>query len=325
MYAVPLVDQPLVSLMFGSHLSIAGGLTNALIQARELNLDCVQVFTKNQRQWNVKPLTDDERDRWRNELAAMDWTDGQSAARVVSHNSYLVNLASPDESAREKSIELQRKELERCEALDIPLLVAHPGAHLGPARSPKEANDLTGEPSAEERTGLDRIADALNQLHRDLPGYRVMTCLETTVGSGTNLGYAFHHLRYIREHTREPERVGYCFDTCHVTAAGYDMSTDSKAKAVLDEWDDVCGFEGLYCFHLNDSIGEIGSRKDRHAHIAEGTCGVSCFRAIVNHPRFQTVPKILETPKEETPKGEQWDLENIRRLKRLIRSPAGSR
>lgn len=311
--------------MFGSHLSIAGGMVNALTKARELKLDCVQIFTKNQRQWKVKPLADDEKQAWLDELGAMNWNTRGEPARVVSHNSYLINMASPDKPSRTKSINLQREEMERCESLDIPLLVSHPGAHLGTARSPKEPNDLTAEPSEDEKAGLDRIIAALDQLHRDLPGYRVITCLETTVGSGTNLGYAFHHLKYLREGVKEPERVGFCFDTCHVTAAGYDMTTDAKAAAVLDEWDDVCGFDGLYCFHFNDSIGAVGSRKDRHAHIAEGTCGRSCFRAIVNHPRFQSVPKVLETPKEDTPKGVPWDTENIRRLKRLIRPPVASR
>lgn len=311
--------------MFGSHLSIAGGMVNALAKARELELDCVQVFTKNQRQWKSKPLADDERATWLDELGAMNWNTGLKPAHVVSHNSYLVNMASPDADAWRKSVDLQRDELERCEALDIPLLVAHPGAHLGAARSPKEPNDLTAEPSADEKAGLDRIVNALDQLHGELPGYRVITCLETTVGSGTNLGYAFHHLRYLRERVKAPERIGFCFDTCHVTAAGYDMTTDAKAEAVLSEWDDVCGFDGLYCFHFNDSVGAVGSRKDRHAHIADGTCGLSCFRAIVNHPRFRSVPKILETPKEDTPKGEPWDVENVRRLKRLIHPPVASR
>jgi deoxyribonuclease-4 len=145
------------------------------------------------------------------------------------------------------------------------------------------------------------------------------------VGAGTNLGYAFHHLAYIRERVREPDRVGFCFDTCHVTAAGYDMTTDKSAKAVLREFDRTCGLRHLRVFHMNDSVGAIGSRSDRHAHIGHGTCGLSCFRAIVNRRSFDRVPKILETPKGATEKGVEWDTVNLRRLRRMARRPASRR
>ena len=211
--------------MFGSHLSIAGGLHLALEKAGELELDCVQVFTKNQRQWRAKPLTNEEVADWRSALKSLGWDRQRGPSRVVAHNTYLINMGSPDPEAWEKSLATQRIELERCEALGIPLCVAHPGAHLGASRKPGEPNRLEGEPTTDERAGLDRIAAALDRIHADLPGYRVLTCLETTVGSGTNLGYDFHHLAYIREKVKAPERIAFCFDTCHVTAAGYDMST----------------------------------------------------------------------------------------------------
>ena len=305
------------SFMFGSHLSIAGGMTNALEEAARLKLDCVQVFTKNQRQWRVSPLDPAEREAWLRGLDDMGWR-GSKAARVVSHNSYLVNMASPDATARSRSLGLQREEIERCEALEIPLLVAHPGAHLGEARKPGDPNDLAAAPSRDEMDGLKRIAKSLDRLHADLPGYRTITCLETTVGSGTNLGYAFHHLATVRELVKAPERVGFCFDTCHVVAAGYDMGTDAAARAVLRDFGRICGLDRLLVFHLNDSVGTLGSRKDRHAHIGEGACGKSCFRSIVNHRRFSDVPKILETPKGTTDRGTPWDLVNVRRLKRLV-------
>ena len=305
--------------MFGSHLSIAGGMTNALDAAVALELDCVQVFTKNQRQWSAKPLAEADCDAWLAQLDAIGWrTTAGSAPRTVSHNSYLINLASPDPATREKSLALQRIELERCEALDIPLLVAHPGAHLGGTRLPKEPNTLDGSMRADEIAGLDRIVAALDQLHRELPGYRVLTCLETTVGSGTNLGYDFHHLAYLRDRVAEPARVGFCLDTCHVTAAGYDMTSDAKAAAVLEAFDAICGLDHLHVMHINDSIGAVGSRKDRHAHIGEGTCGDSCFRAVVNHPRLRDVPKILETPKEDAADGRPMDRINVERLKSLM-------
>jgi deoxyribonuclease-4 len=166
---------------------------------------------------------------------------------------------------------------------------------------------------------------ALDRIHRELSGYRTLTCLETTAGTGTNLGYAFHHLAFIREHVREPERIGFCFDTCHVVAAGYDMATDRAAAAVLGRFGAICGHRHLAVFHLNDSVGAVGSRKDRHAHIGHGSCGLSCFRTIVNRRGFARVPKILETPKGDNERGVAWDLANIRRLKRLIRRQAASR
>lgn len=287
---------------------------NALIEAQRLRFDCVQVFTANQRQWAVPPLGAAARDAWLAKLADLGWTR-RAPARIASHNCYLVNLASPDRALWLRSLRRQRAELERCEALRIPYCVTHPGAHLGcvlPA-----AGRPGADTTADERAGLRRVAWALDRLHRELPGYRVVTCLETTAGTGTNLGYSFHHLARIREMVAEPRRVGFCFDTCHVTAAGYDMSTDAGAAGVLKEFRRVCGRGQPRVFHLNDSVGAVGSRRDRHAHIGRGACGLSCFRAIVNTPGFARVPKILETPKGMDARGVAWDVRNIRRLKRM--------
>lgn len=314
--------------MFGSHLSIAGGMVNALQKAGELKLDCVQVFTKNQRQWAVKPLADTDRDAWLAELTRMGWLEDPlpgGSRCVVSHNSYLINLASPDPEAWERSCALQRVELERCEALRIPFCVSHPGAHLGESRKPAEPNVLDGTLTRDERAGLARIAKALDRLHRENRGGTTITCLETTVGAGTNLGYDFHHLARIRDLVKQPERVGFCLDTCHVTAAGYDMTTRARADDVLGRFDEICGLSSLYVVHVNDSLGAVGSRKDRHAHIGLGTCGMACFEAVVNHPGLADVPMVLETPKEDDDKGRPWDLVNIRRLKRLIARPVPSR
>ncbi|MCA9291589.1 MAG: deoxyribonuclease IV [Phycisphaerales bacterium] len=303
--------------MYGSHLSVAGGMVNALDEAARLRLDCVQVFTKNQRQWSSRPLDEDAVRAWHTRRRELGWHRKRPRGRVVSHNSYLINLASPDPAAWRRSIDVQRIEMERCETLDIPFLVAHPGAHLGDARPTGTPHDLDAPPTKAERAGLTRIARALDRLHADLPGLKVVTCLETTVGSGSNLGYAFHHLAFIRDAVAAPDRVGFCLDTCHVTAAGYDMTTDDRAAAVLRLFNKTCGVKHLHVVHVNDSVGAVGSRKDRHAHIGEGCCGRSCFRAIVNHPRLRTVPKILETPKGEGPGGHPWDVINVRRLKRL--------
>jgi deoxyribonuclease-4 len=304
--------------VFGAHLSVAGGLVNALTEVRSLRLDCVQVFTRNQRQWSARALGTDEQAAWRAGLKDLGWHRRRGPDRTVSHNSYLVNLASSDRVVRRKSLVAQRAELERCEMLGIPLCVIHPGAHLGrPWRSDEPVPG--GPPSRDELAGLKRVIKALDRIHRDLPGYRALTCLETTAGAGTTLGYSFEQLALIRGHVREPHRVGYCFDTCHVTAAGYDMTTEAGAAAVLRRFDEVCGRRHVRVFHLNDSVGPLGSRRDRHAHIGHGTCGLSCFRTIVNLRAFARVPKIIETPKGTNEKGVPWDVVNIRRLKRLMR------
>lgn len=292
-------------------------MSNALITAAELKMDCVQVFTKNQRQWNANPLQEHEIESWLNELQNNGWNDNE---HTVSHNSYLINLASPDHGARKKSMALQREEIERCEILRIPYLVSHPGARLGTPRSRSDANALAQQPTAEELEGLQRIVMSLDQLHEELPGYSTITCLETTVGSGTNLGYDFQHLAWIHSHVTQPERVAFCFDTCHVTAAGYDMSTMAKARMVLQQFDDIAGLSNIKVFHLNDSVGAIGSRIDRHAHIGEGKCGRSCFKAIVELPIFDLVPKILETSKEDSPLGKPMDLVNISILRRMAKA-----
>lgn len=318
------LDAPL---LLGSHLSVAGGLSNALLEAKRLEMGCVQVFTRNQRQWSAKPITEEERRDWLAALRDLGWLDettGSVGARVVSHNSYLVNMASPDAATRERSIEAQRAELERCEALRIPLCVMHPGAHLDPAGRPGGASKPpappAGTPTPAELAGLRRVAEALDRLHRELPGFHVRTLLETTAGTGTNLGYDFAHLAIVRDLLREPERVGFCFDTCHVVAAGYPMASAQDATETWQRWDATCGLGAIRAFHLNDSVGACGSRTDRHAHIGLGACGDECFRAVVNQPRFRGVPMILETPKGEDARGRNWDLVNIERLRGLVGS-----
>jgi deoxyribonuclease-4 len=291
-------------------------MVNALHDAEKQGMECVQVFTKNQRQWKAKPLVDEEVVLWLSALQELGW---DKTNRVVSHNSYLVNMASPDAEAQNKSVALQREEIERCEQLHIPYLVSHPGARLGTPRKRGEPNNIEAPISKEELSGLQRIVNSLDKIHNDLLGYKTMTCLETTVGSGTNLGYDFRHLGWIKSHVAEPGRIGFCFDTCHVTAAGYDMSSEEKAKKVLETFDTSAGLEHIQVFHLNDSIGTVGSRLDRHAHIGDGTCGLSCFEAIVQDAQFVNVPKILETSKEENENGELMDMVNIATLRKMAK------
>ncbi len=289
--------------MFGSHLSVAGGLENALIEAQKLGFECVQVFTKNQRQWHAKPLTDEQVAAWKKHLK------GSGIKKTVSHDSYLINLASTNRDTREKSIRLFVDEVERCEALGIPYLVTHPGAHLGLG----------------EKKGLERVAKALDRVHKSLAGYDTLTCLEITAGQGSSLGYRFEHLREIIDRVREPERLRVCFDTAHALAAGYDLTSAAGAKSVFQEFDSVLGLDLLRVFHLNDSKVERGKRVDRHEHIGYGYVALAAFGYIVNHAKFRRVPKILETPKELDDQGEEWDVVNVRALQGLIRSKAKKR
>lgn len=304
---------------FGSHLSIAGGMVNAIDEARRLRMDTVQVFTKNQRQWKVSPLKEEDRAAWLEGLRSAGWE-----SRTVAHDSYLINLASPDKELWEKSVRVMREEIERCEALSIPYLVSHPGAHMG------EGVDK----------GLRKIARAYKRLFRETRGGRTMVCLEDTAGGGTTLGRTFEELgdlkRYIEDAAGADAegRVGFCFDTCHALAAGYDLASheggdgtgkkrtraeaEELAGGVLDEFDSICGLGNLRVVHLNDSVGARGSRRDRHAHIGQGNVAMGAFAAVVNRPELSDVPMILETPKGENDKGVAWDTVNLRRLRRLV-------
>ncbi len=314
-------ETPCEHWRIGAHLSAAGALSVAIEEGVALRFGAVQIFTRNQRQWTTKPLAEDEIAAFTAARAGTVFTDG---TRLVSHNSYLVNLASPDPTNRAKSLDCERAELERCEQLGILTSVAHPGAHLcgegGTPRKPKDPNDLESEPTADELAGLKRIAASIDQLHRDLKGYKVRIALETTTGSGTNLGYAFHHLGLIRSMVKAPERVAFCIDTCHVYAAGYAVATAVQAKATLERFDAEAGLSAVAAIHMNDSEGAFASRKDLHAHIGEGGCGEAWFRAVLRNPAFALVPKVLETEKGEDAKGILWDRLNADRLARLAGS-----
>jgi deoxyribonuclease IV len=312
-------------MLFGSHLSIAGAMTNALDEGASLGLDTVQVFTKNQRQWKVKPLEDEARDAWNERVKELGW-----GGRTVAHDSYLINLASPDDELWEKSIALMREEIERCHALGITHLVSHPGAHMRKEMDPDEAVEA----------GLQRIADAYARLFKETRSCAdVVMCFENTAGGGTTLGRTFEHLARLAELVHEKagplaeRRVGFCFDTCHALAAGYDLAStktgDGSGKKrtiaegraiaddVLDEFDAVCGLDRLLVVHCNDSKGALGSRIDRHEHIGKGCVGKGAFAAVLNRPELARVPLVLETPKGEDDSGTPWDTVNLRTLRRL--------
>lgn len=296
--------------MFGSHLSIAGDMCNALAAAQELTLDTVQVFTKNQRQWKVKPLDDANADEWVRRLRDLGWTES-----AVSHNSYLINLASPNDELWDKSLNLQREEIERCERLEIPFLVSHPGAHTGSGVD----------------AGLARIADAYSTLLHDTRGYRTVICLENTVGGGSNLGGPFEHLATIRNLLldRIPEeaerRIAFCFDTCHALAFGHDVRTPDTVRETLSSFEALCGAGAIKVAHFNDSKTPFGSHKDRHEHISLGHIGPEGFRALVNHPALRNIPKVLETPKEDHDSGRPWDAVNLELLRSFLAPSAPAR
>ncbi|MCC6970333.1 MAG: deoxyribonuclease IV [Phycisphaerales bacterium] len=288
--------------MFGSHLSIAGSMLTALDEAQRLCFDTVQVFTKNQQQWAAKPLDPAMVRDWNARVAILGWGD-----RMVSHASYLINLATHQDELWRKSIDLMTDEIERCETLGIRYLVHHPGSFVGHTLD----------------AGLTRIADAYRELFNRTRGYQTVSCLEDTAGGGSTIGGPFEDLARLRsiiiDKTGEPPRIAYCLDSCHMHAFGHDLSTREAAEKALDHFHATCGIENLRVFHLNDSKGIVGSRLDRHAHIGEGTIGApnlaaSGFAAIVNHPVVARVPKILETPKENRADGVPWDIVNRARL-----------
>lgn len=305
------------SLWVGAHLSVSGGLHLAAEEAKALHFGGLQIFTRNQRVWSTPPLQADEIAAFRAACADSVFAE---FGRIVSHNSYLVNLASPDEEARAKSIACECAELERCEQLGIGASVAHPGAHLGAPRKPKDPNDLFSEPNGDELDGLRRIAASLDVVHAQLRGYRVRVALETTTGSGTNLGYTFRHLAIIRDLVKAPERVAFCIDTCHIVSSGYGHATAKDAATTLAAFDKICGLEHVAVMHMNDSKAPAASRRDLHEHIGHGSCGKPIFEAVMQHPKLARVPKALETEKGDAPCGKSWDLVNANALVLMARA-----
>jgi deoxyribonuclease-4 len=283
--------------MFGAHMSIAGGFDQAAERACRAGCDCFQIFVKNQRQWRAAPIDD---------AALLRWRWGRSDAcpgPVVAHSSYLINLASPVVAMRHRSISALVDELRRCERLGIGDLVLHPGSHMGRG----------------DNAGLRRVASALGVALQRTEDARTRILLETTAGQGTALGARFEHLAELLERANLPSRVGVCLDTCHVFAAGYDISTQEGYGRVMDQLDAVVGVGRVACIHLNDSRAACGSRVDRHEHIGEGKIGRTAFKCLVNDTRWENIPKILETPKGRDARGRDLDRVNLARLRRMRR------
>ena len=277
---------------FGAHESVSGGLHLAFARIDTVGGQALQIFTRNQRQWRHPPLAATEVDQFLQEQSRHE------GMIVASHASYLVNLAAGEEGLRRRSIDAFVEELRRCEQLQVPYVVLHPGAHGGDGLE----------------AGLARLVASLDEVLATVPGSS-MVLLETTAGQGTGLGGTFEELALIRQRVRVPERIGVCLDTCHVFAAGYDIRTKSSYQSVMHDFDQSIGLQHLHLFHLNDSKKELGSRVDRHEHIGVGCIGLDGFRWLVNDNRFIKHAMILETPKGDDL---QEDIENLRTLRRLL-------
>ncbi len=284
-------------LQFGAHMSIAGGVSQALDRAASVGSNAVQVFTKNNRQWSGPPLDHADVERWHTQKALL------GIDYAVSHASYLINLASHKDDLWEKSLWSHQDEIRRAHAYGIAHVVLHPGAHTG--------SGVT--------VGIARIATALNRIHAATPDCGdTLTLLELMAGQGTTLGRSFNELRQIIALVEDKSRVGVCTDTCHAFAAGYDLRSAESYTAVMAEIEEEIGLATVKCWHFNDSKGALGSHLDRHEHIGQGQIGVDGFRHIINDPRWYGIPMLLETPKEDDLKE---DAENLAQLCSLAADP----
>ena len=280
-------------MLLGAHMSISGGMFMSLERGKSIGCQTIQVFTKNANQWKAKLLTKKDIEDY------LEHQRKTGISPVVAHDSYLINLASPDPESYEKSIEAFFIEMERAEKLGIPYLIFHPGAHLG---------------SGEEE-GLKRIADSINRVYKRARGFSLKLLLETTAGQGTNLGYSFEQLARIIDLVDKKKYMGVCYDTCHTFAAGYDIRDKSSYNKTFEDFDRVIGLERLKVFHINDSKKGLGSRIDRHEHIGKGMLGIEAFRLLLNDKQFKDTPMILETPKGKEMKE---DIMNLKILRGLI-------
>lgn len=258
----------------GAHVSTSGGVNKAPANGVQLGCEAIQIFTKNQMQWRAKPFTPSEIESYREEFEKSD------LQIAVSHDSYLINLGSPEEAKLAQSFSSFEDEVERCEQLGIPYLVFHPGSHVG----------------AGEKLGLATIASSLNQVLKEKKGYKTQLLLETTAGQGSNLGYQFEQLAEIIGMVKENDRLGICVDSCHIFAAGYDIRSGAVYEETFQLFDSIIGLSKIKAFHLNDSKKGLASKVDRHEHIGEGAIGLEAFRLIVNDDRFHGLPMLLETP-----------------------------
>jgi deoxyribonuclease-4 len=279
--------------LLGAHMSIAGEVGESLIRGKQVGCECIQIFTKSSRQWASKQYTKEEIERFKHNQIET------GIKTVIAHDSYLVNLGAPDKAMRKKSVKEFIDELHRCEALGVPFLVAHPGAHVGSGIE----------------NGIKTIAKSIDEAHAACKGFHVKIALEITAGQGSTLGHTFEQMAQIFDAVTEHQRLRLCFDTEHAFAAGYDIRTPEGYENAFSELDKRVGIKNLVAFHLNDSIKDFHSRVDRHQHIGKGFIGLDAFRRLLNDRRFFGLPMCLETPKGPDLKE---DVENLATLRSLF-------
>jgi deoxyribonuclease-4 len=283
--------------ILGAHKSSAGGLDKAVHRAAADGCDCVQLFTKSSNQWQSKSITPQQAEEFRQALRDLH------ISHPVAHDSYLINLASPDDALWRKSVDAFVQELQRAETLGLLYVVTHPGAYT------------TGTLDS----GIVRIVQALDEIHRQTRRLKTRCLLETTAGQGTAVGWRFEHLAEILNRVKDPDRLGICVDTCHIFAAGYPLGSARDYRKTMKALNATVGLSQIKAFHLNDSQKPCGSRVDRHAHLGRGQIGLEAFRLLVNDPHFAAIPMYLETPKG-TEDGVELDVRNLAVLRGLVRS-----
>ncbi len=273
----------------GAHVSASGGVENAPLNAMDIGAKAFALFTKNQRQWKAKPLSEKSIAAFKENLAK----SGIAPKHVLPHDSYLINLGHPDPEQLQKSRDAFIDELVRCEQLGLDKLNFHPGSHL--VKIPKKDPEYAAKVYDAEMRCLDIIAESMNLAIEATEGSRVKLVIENTAGQGTNLGYKFEHLAYLIERTENKARVGVCLDTCHTFTAGYDLRTREAYDETMRLFDNIVGFAYLSGMHINDSKPKLGSRVDRHHNLGMGEIGWDAFRFIMNDPRTDDIPLVLET------------------------------
>lgn len=287
---LPIKSWPLL----GAHFSIAKGLHNALYEAREYGCTALQIFTKNAQTWKERSLKPDEIDQFEQARAATGIT------AIAAHTSYLINLAAIEKQKHTRSCRALEQELVRSSMLNIPFVVLHPGSHMDRG----------------EDEGIRRIADSINQVFCKIPDLKTCLLLETTAGQGSSVGHTFEQLASIMDKVEKKDAVGFCLDTSHIFAAGYDIRTPSAYQKTINIFDAIAGLEHLYLIHFNDSKKELGSRVDRHEHIGQGCIGLKAFELFMNDHRLNDIPKVIETPKQHD--GKDYDKINLSTLKGLV-------
>lgn len=265
---------PAEELLIGAHTSAAGGACNALLEGMEIGATTIQFFTSNQKQWKGKSITEKDVELWKEAL------NQSNIKKVMSHDSYLINLGSPNPEALLKSQNAFKEEIFRCHLYDVAFLNFHPGAAL----------------DGTEENCLNTIVQSLEDLAPLLEKGNTRILLETTAGQGSSVGHRFEHLAFIIHHIHKKIPLGVCIDTCHIFAAGYDIRTKQGWEKTLKKFDSIVGLKHLYALHVNDSLKPLGSRRDRHASLGKGLIGIDSFKAMMTIPELRELPKYLETP-----------------------------